>query len=172
MIVFDFIHWLGMLVVLCCVLSWTRSPPLMNVRCRYSKAAWVSGVIWEVVEHPIFIFLYYLATCVNPTHLRTSSTDDDDYNDEYNYDYNYEYKLRIQLLLFATQRLLAANECQLLLVKDFTYCNNTTHLSSVEYSFLVGQNDWCSTSYRTRLRARKFCFCFVLWRRIKGCHPR
>ena len=52
MIVFDFMHWLGMSVVVPCSL-WNWPPPLMNVRCRYSKTAWVCEVIWEVIEIPI-----------------------------------------------------------------------------------------------------------------------
>ena len=55
MIVFDFMHWLGMSVA---VLRsrWDWPPPLMNVRCRYSKTAWVCEVIWEVIELPILQF--------------------------------------------------------------------------------------------------------------------
>ena len=63
MIVFDFMHWLGMSVAVLCPL-WDWPSPLMNVRCRYSKTAWVCEVIWEVIEIPItyihFIPIRYL----------------------------------------------------------------------------------------------------------------
>ena len=63
MIVFDFMHWLGMSVAVLCPL-WDWPSPLMNVRCRYSKTAWVCEVIWEVIEIPItyihFIPILYL----------------------------------------------------------------------------------------------------------------
>ena len=63
MIVFDFMHWLGMSVVVLCSL-WDWPPPLMNVRCRYSKTVWVCEVIWEVIQISItyihFIPIRYL----------------------------------------------------------------------------------------------------------------
>ena len=66
MIVFDFMHWLGMSVAVLCPL-WDWPSPLMNVRCRYSKTAWVCEVIWEVIEIPI-TYIHFIPMRYLPLH--------------------------------------------------------------------------------------------------------